>query len=104
MCGGGHAQRHAEGFLSPDEPGVLMLMMTHDMRCDISQLARGAIHKGCLRVKKRGRLLRKLLQPQLSLGSLQIPPVVLSLLHDCMTTMWTDMVSELGRRPETISP
>lgn len=76
MCVGGHAGGHADGSLSPAEPGVLMLIkIIHEMGCDISQPARGTFHSGCLGVKKgMGQLPKKLLPPWLFLGSLQISP------------------------------
>lgn len=88
MCGGVHAWRHAEGSLSPTEPGVLMfIVIIHEMSCDISLPARGIFHNGCLRMRKEmGWLPKKFLQLWLFLGSLQIPPTIPSLLHDCVIT------------------
>ena len=88
MCGGVHAWRHAEGSLSPTEPGVLMfIVIIHEMSCDISLPARGTFHNGCLRVRKEmGWLPKKFLQLRLFLSSLQISPTIPSLLHDCIIT------------------
>ena len=70
-CGGGRSEA-CESSISPDGPGVLMLILiTHEMSCDISQPARGTFHRMPGSEKRDGTAAKK---PPAVLDLFQLSP------------------------------